>query len=102
MQRSFNMYNKMPCRITDEWVVNPWDSEETELDNFYDLSVGKIANSEMAVYIQESPRSRIEFDVIVESEREIQCESKAVTQEELESIALFCESFLKSYKCLNR
>lgn len=89
--------NTMLCHITDESVYNPHESIETmhyvELD---DLNLYDMLESEH--YARVTKRDEMNYALYIENESNQCCDERYMSEDELNNLARFCRSFLRSYE----
>lgn len=89
---------KMPCRITDEQVYNPWEGEDNSPSErtINDLTVAELMGDDHSVWLGKNK----EFGYVLEVENdegEVIIE-KCINPYAAESLASFCRRYLSFYE----
>lgn len=92
---------KMPCRITDEQVHNPWELDETEIEELQDTKASHIDELVLQEIADGCKKVNLTRDHVFKYTLHIETYhttySDSITNFEVEGLAAFCEQFLKEY-----
>lgn len=90
----------MPCRITDEKVYNPWESEDNSLPErtLEDLSIAELMGNDHSVWL--SKNKQFGFILEIENDEGQTIIEKCIHPYAAESLASFCRRYLNFYETL--
>ena len=90
---------KMPCRITDEHVYNPWEGEEySPKRTLEDLSIAELMGDDHSVWL--SKNKQFGFILEIENDEGQTIIEKCIHPYAAESLASFCRRYLGFYETL--
>ena len=90
---------KMPCRITDEHVYNPWEGEEySPKRTLEDLSIAELMGDDHSVWL--SKNKQFGFILEIENDEGQTIIEKCIHPYAAESLASFCRRYLNFYETL--